>query len=289
MLELDAYQISLATSVGISIAFALSLNLVTGFCGQISLGHAAFYGIGAYCAALLTKGGFPFFGALAAGGVLAGAVGVVVGLASLRVRHDFLAITTMGVGFLFVGVVRQQDFLGGEMGISAIPDPGYGKLGYLGVVAGFTLLVTAFTLYVKRSWMGFTFDSIANDEDTARLLGVDSARYKLIAFALGTAIAGVAGGLYAHNVKFIAADSFGFIESITVLSMVVVGGIGSVPGVIVGAVLLGMLPQWFQFIDDYKLLLYGGLLFAVMRFSPGGLAGMVRSMSARRDPRGARR
>ena len=167
------------------------------------------------------------------------------------------------------------------MGISAIPDPGYGKLGYLGVVMVFALLVTLFTLYLKRSWMGFTFDTIANDEDTSRLLGIDTSRYKLLAFALGTGIAGVAGGLYAHNVKFIAADSFGFIESIVVLSMEDVGGIGSVPGVIVGAILLSMLPQWFQFIDDYKLLLYGGLLFMVMRFSPEGLAGLFRPLIAK--------
>ena len=281
MFEFGAYQISLATTVGISITFALSLNLITGLCGQISLGHAAFYGIGAYCAALLTKAGFPFFGALLLAGALAASVGVIVGLASLRVRHDFLAITTMGVGFLFVGIVRQQEFLGGEMGISAIPDPGYGKLGYLGVVAGIAFLVILFTSYLKRSWTGFTFDTIASDEDTSKLLGIDTARYKLMAFALGTGIAGVAGGLYAHNVKFIAADSFGFIESVTVLSMVVIGGIGSVPGVIVAAILLSMLPQWFQFVDDYKLLLYGGLLFLVMRFSPDGLAGMFRALGTR--------
>ena len=279
MFGFDAYTISLATTIGISIAFALSLNLITGFCGQISLGHAAFYGIGAYCAALMTKGGLPFLPSLLAGGALAALVGTVVGLASLRVRHDFLAITTMGVGFLFVGVVRQQDFLGGEMGISAIPDPGYGKLGYLVVVTLFAIAVVAFTIYLKRSWMGYTFDTIASDEDTSRLLGIDTARYKLAAFAMGTGIAGVAGGFYAHNVKFIAADSFGFIESITVLSMVVIGGIGSVPGVIAAAILLSMLPQWFQFIDDYKLLLYGGLLFAVMRFIPGGLAGLIRSVA----------
>ena len=278
---LNAYHISLATTVGISIAFALSLNLITGLCGQISLGHAAFYGVGAYCAALLTKAGIPFTGALLAAGLMAAAIGTVVGLASLRVRHDFLAITTMGVGFLFVGVVRQQEFLGGEMGISGIPDPGYGKLGYLGVVLGFAVLVIIFTVYVKRSWMGFTFDTIASDEDTSRLLGIDTARYKLVAFALGTGIAGIAGALYAHNVKFIAADSFGFIESITVLSMVVIGGIGSVTGVIVAAILLSMLPQWFQFIDDYKLLLYGGLLFAVMRFSPDGLAGIFHILTVK--------
>ena len=280
MLELGAYQISLLTTIGISVALALSLNLITGFCGQISLGHAAFYGTGAYCAALMTKAGIPFAGALLAAGVLAGFVGVIVGLASLRVRHDFLAITTMGVGFLFVGIVRQQDVLGGELGISAIPDPGLGKTGYMLLTLAFAAAVMLLSVYIKRSWMGFAFDAVADDEDTARIVGIDVARYKLTAFALGTAIAGVAGGLYAHNVRFIAPDSFGFVESITVLAMVVIGGIGSVAGVIAAAVVLSMLPQWFQFIDDYKLLLYGGLLFAVMRFSPQGLAGAARRVWA---------
>ncbi len=280
MLELGAYQISLLTTIGISVALALSLNLITGFCGQISLGHAAFYGTGAYCAALLTKAGVSFAGALLAAGVLAGFVGVIVGLASLRVRHDFLAITTMGVGFLFVGIVRQQEILGGELGISAIPDPGLGKTGYMLLTLVFAAAVTLLSVYIKRSWMGFAFDAVADDEDTARIVGIDVARYKLTAFALGTAIAGVAGGLYAHNVRFIAPDSFGFVESITVLAMVVIGGIGSVGGVIAAAVVLSMLPQWFQFIDDYKLLLYGGLLFTVMRFSPQGLAGAARRVGA---------
>lgn len=277
-----AYEISLLTAMGISVILALSLNLITGFCGQISLGHAAFYGAGAYCAAMLTKSGTPFAVALAAGAVAAGMMGVVVGFASLRVRHDFLAITTMGVGFLFLGVVRQQEWLGGEMGIAAIPDPGLGKVGFMGLVLLLAILVALFSAFLKRSWLGFTFDAIADDEDTARMVGVDVARYKLTAFALGTALAGLAGGLYAHDVKFIGPDSFGFVESITVLSMVVIGGIGSIGGVIVAAAVLSVLPLWFQFIDDYKLLLYGGLLFAMMRFSPGGLAGLLRSITRKR-------
>lgn len=275
------YQISLATLMGISIILALSLNLITGYCGQISLGHAAFYGAGAYCAALMTKAGIPFFVALAAGAGTAGLLGIVVGLASLRVRHDFLAITTMGVGFLFIGVVRQQDWLGGEMGIYAIPDPGLGKLGFMTLVLVLAGLVAGFSLYVKRSWMGFAFDAIADDEDTARMVGINAPRYKLAAFAMGTALAGLAGGLYAHEIKYIGPDSFGFVESITVLAMVVIGGIGSVPGVIVAAALLSVLPQWLLFIAEYKLLLYGALLFAVMRFSPGGLAGMARKVLAK--------
>lgn len=274
---IDAYQASLLTSIGISVTFALSLNLITGFCGQISLGHAAFLGVGAYTSALLTKeAGLSFAVGLVAAGVLAAMVGLVVGLASLRVRHDFLAITTMGVGFLFTGIVRQQDALGGEVGIASIPDSGLGTYGFMALTLAIAALTAGFSAYLKRSWMGYAFDSIADDEDTSRIVGIDVPRYKLTAFALGTGLAGVAGALYAHDIKFIGPDSFGFIESITVLAMVAIGGIGSVGGVVVGAVLLTMLPQWFQVFDDYKLLLYGGLLFAVMRFSPGGLAALAR-------------
>jgi branched-chain amino acid transport system permease protein len=269
------YQISLLTIVGISVIWALSLNIITGFCGQISLGHAAFYGAGAYCAALLTTAGVPFALALLAGGLLAGAIGVVVGLASLRVRHDFLAITTMGVGFLFLGIVRQQDALGAEMGLSGIPGTGLGRFGYMLLVLSIAALVAAFSVYLRRSWLGFAFTGVADDEDTASLIGIDVARFKIAAFAIGTALAGVAGGLYAHDVRFIDPDSFGFVESITVLAMVVVGGIGSVWGVALAAAALSVLPLMVQFISDYKLLLYGGLLFAMMRFCPGGLAGLL--------------
>ena len=270
------YEISLLTVMGISIIGSLSLNLITGFCGQVSLGHVAFVGIGAYTASLLTKADTPFFVALLAGMLLAGTFGVMVGLASLRVRHDFLAITTMGVNFVFLGVVRQQEWLGGELGVSSIPDPGFGKSGFLALVLGCVILVALLSLQIRRSWMGYVFEAVSGDEDTARMLGLDVSRYKLIAFALGTALAGLSGGLYAHHVRFIFPDSFAFVESITLLAMVVVGGNGSILGVILASALLSVLPQWFQFIGDYKLLLYGSLLFVVMRFSPGGLAGLVK-------------
>ncbi|RJG06970.1 branched-chain amino acid ABC transporter permease [Noviherbaspirillum cavernae] len=261
--------------MGISVLFALSLNLITGFCGQISLGHAAFLGIGAYLSAMLCKTGLPFFATLPLAMLLAGFIGVIVGLASLRVRADFLAITTMGVGFLFVGIVRQQDWLGGELGVSGIPDSGLSKIGFMTLTLVLCAATAALCIYIKKSWMGRVFNGVAEDEDTMRVLGIDVPRYKLAAFAIGTALAGLAGALYAQNLKFIGPDSFGFVESITVLSMVVVGGIGSVPGVVFGAAVLSALPAWFQFIGDYKLLVYGGLLFLMMRFSPSGVAGMV--------------
>ncbi|MGI9482868.1 MAG: branched-chain amino acid ABC transporter permease [Hyphomicrobiales bacterium] len=273
-----AYEITLLTTMAISILFALSLNVITGFCGQVSLGHAAFYGIGGYTAALLTKSGIPLAAALFPAAVFAGLIGLVVGVASLRVRHDFLAITTMGVTFLFVGIVRKQDALGGEVGISGIPSVAFGRPGLLALAVVVTLLFVLLNLHLRRSWMGFAFESIADDEDTARILGIDVRSYKLWAFVIGTAGAGVAGGLYAHHIRFISPDSFGFVESVTVLAMVILGGIGSIWGVAVAAAVLSVMPLWFQFVDDYKLLLYGALLFLTMRFAPDGLAGIARRL-----------
>ena len=276
-----AYEITLLTTIAISILFALSLNVITGFCGQVSLGHAAFYGLGAYTAALLTKAGVPLALALFPAAIVAGCVGIIVGIASLRVRHDFLAITTMGVTLLFVGIVRKQDIIGGEVGISGIPQVMFGRPGLLALslIALFTFTVLA--IYIRRSWMGFAFEAIADDEDTARILGIDVSRYKLWAFVIGTAGAGVAGGLYAHHIRFIGPDSFSFVESVTVLAMVIVGGIGSIWGVALAAAFLSVMPLWFQFVDDFKLLLYGALIFLVMRFAPDGIAGIAKHFLAR--------
>jgi len=277
------YEITLLTTMAISVLFALSLNFITGFCGQISLGHAAFLGAGAYTSAMMTKAGVPFLLTLPVAAVSAGILGGIVGLTSLRVRHDFLAITTMGIGFLFVGIVRQQDFFGGEIGIAGIPSSGLGKIGFMLLCLALAAAFAAFSLYVRRSWMGFVFQSIADNEDVTSILGIDVSRYKLIAFIIGTAAAGVAGALYAHHLRFIGPDSFGFIESVSVLAMVVVGGIGSVWGVALAAAVLSVLPLLVQFIDDYKLLFYSGLLFAMMRYSPGGVAALVNKVFVRSE------
>ena len=269
-----AYEITLLTTMAISILFALSLNFISGFCGQISLGHAAFLGTGAYTSAMMTKASIPFLITLPASAVTAGILGLFVGFASLRVRHDFLAITTMGVGFLFVGIIRQQDFFGGEIGIAGIPATGLGRLGFMSLCMALAALFALYSVFIRRSWMGFVFESIADNEDVTRILGINASAYKLTAFVIGTATAGVAGALYAHHFRFIGPDSFGFVESISVLAMVIVGGIGSVVGIIFSAAMLSVMPLLFQFIDDYKLLLYSALLFSMMRFSPDGLAGL---------------
>jgi len=270
-----AYEITLLTTMAISVLFALSLNFITGFCGQISLGHAAFMGVGAYTSAIMMKSSVPFVLTIPVAAIFAGVLGLLVGLASLRVRHDFLAITTMGVIFLFVGIVRQQEFLGGEIGISGIQLSTFGRAGFMVFCLVLATLFGIFSIIVKRSWMGFVFQSIADNEDVSRVLGIDVTKYKLIAFVIGTSAAGVAGALYAQHFRFVGPDSFGFVESISVLAMVIVGGIGSIWGVSVAAGILSVLPLLIQFVDDYKILVYSALLFFMMRFAPDGLAGIV--------------
>ena len=274
---MSGYVASLLSVIGINMILALSLNIITGFCGQVSLGHAAFYGIGAYAAAYLSKLGVPLLLTLPAATAMAGLVGVVVGLTSLRVRHDFLAVTTMGIGFVFLGFVRKQKWLGAELGISGIPAPGLDPLAYSLLIAVAAAAVIAFSLWIKRSWMGFTFDAVADDEDAARTVGVNVPAYKLTAFGIGTALAGLAGGLYVYFARIILPDTFDFVQSIAILTMVVIGGTGSVWGVVASTVALTLLPEASRAASDYRLLIFGGMLILVMRFSPGGLAGMARS------------
>jgi branched-chain amino acid transport system permease protein len=271
---LNEYLVSLFTIVAINAILAMSLNIITGLCGQVSLGHAAFYGIGAYAGGLLALKGAPFGVALAGAALVAGAIGVVVGIASLRVRHDFLAIVTMGVGFLFLGFVRKQRWLGGELGLTGIPDSGLGALGDLVFITIAAALIFAFCLYLQKSWMGTAFDAVARDQDAAETLAIDVARYKLVAFGIGTALAGFAGGFYAFFARSILPDTFSFLVSVMVLATVVIGGLGSVAGVTLAAILLTLLPEWFRFVSNYRLLVFGGLLVAVMLFAPAGVASL---------------
>jgi branched-chain amino acid transport system permease protein len=204
---------------------------------------------------------------------------LIVGLASLRVRADFLAITTMGVGFVFVGFVRKQNWLGAEMGLSNIPDHGLGDAGFVAVCVALVAAMALLTAYIKASWLGFGFAAVADDEDTSRTLGIDSAAYKLAAFVIGTFLAGVAGATYAYFTRFLTPGAFGFSVSISILAMVIVGGMGSIWGVIVAAITLSMLPDLIRVVNDYKIFIYGVLLLLTMRFSPGGLAGLVKQLS----------
>ena len=278
---MSLYTFSLLSILGINIMLAVSLNLISGLCGQFSLGHAAFYGAGAYGAALCATAGYSVPVSLLAGAAAAGIFGFIVGFASVRLREDFLAVTTIGVSFLFVGFVRKQHWLGAEMGMSKIPSTGLGTEGNAVMILLFAAATIAFSIYLNRSWMGFAFRAVADDEQAARTIAIPASTYKLVAFAIGTAIAGVAGGLYAYFTQFIVPDTFGFILSVTLMAMVVIGGTGSTWGVVAAAIILTLLPEAFRFINDYRLLIYGGLLMLVMRFAPGGLAGIVASLTQR--------
>jgi len=273
---MSAYTISIVSIIGINVILAVSLNMISGFCGQISLGHGAFFGAGAYAAALtmvkIANVPLALLAALVAGGLF----GIIVGFASLRVRSDFLAVTTIGVNFLFVGFVRKQSWLGGEMGISGIPPTGLGASGNMILILALACATVAFSLYVSRSWMGFAFRAVGEDEQAATTLGIAAGAYKLAAFGIGTALAGLAGGLYTFFTQFITVDAFDFIFSVMLMAMVVIGGIGSTWGVVAAAIGLTLLPEAIRFVNDYRLLVFGGMLVLVIRLAPGGLAGLVR-------------
>ncbi len=278
---MSAYEISLVSVIGINLMLAVSLNIISGFCGQISLGHGAFYGAGAYAAgSVAVATGSPALALLAAV-VVGSMLGVAVGFASLRVRSDFLAVTTIGVSFLFTGFVRKQGWLGGEMGISGIPPSGLGAAGNMGLIIACAMATIALSLYINSSWMGFSFRAVGEDEDAASTLGIKAAAYKIAAFGIGTAIAGLAGGLYAFFTQFITVDAFDFIVSIMLMAMVVIGGMGSTWGVAAAAVVLTLLPEVFRFVNEYRLLVFGGALMLVIRLAPGGLAQAVRTIAGR--------
>jgi branched-chain amino acid transport system permease protein len=278
---MSAYEVSIISIVGINVILAVSLNMISGFCGQVSLGHGAFFGAGAYAAALAMVATRSVPLAILAALLTGSLLGIVVGFASLRVRSDFLAVTTIGVNFLFIGFVRKQAWLGGEMGISGIPATGLGAAGNMIMILLFACATIAFSFYISRSWMGFAFRAVGEDEGAAATLGINAGAYKLAAFGIGTALAGLAGGLYTFFTQFITADAFDFIFSVMLMAMVVIGGIGSTSGVVVAAIGLTLLPEAIRFVNDYRLLVFGGLLVLVIRLAPGGLAAMARGLMLR--------
>ncbi len=276
---ISGYAITILITIAIYAVLAHSLNIITGHAGQISLGHAAFFGIGAYTSAILyTEAGFPFWVSLPLAGLASGTIGALLGIPCLRVRDDFLAITTMGINFVVEAVFLYIPFFGGAMGIGGVNLPGWfgremTKPEYFGLIVAVLALLILFDRWLGRSWIGLAWASIREDEEAARAMGVDIVRFKVIAFVLGSGMAGLAGGFYAHFLTFIMPQNFGFGQSIVILSMVVFGGIGTRWGPLVGAVILGVLPEFSRPVMEYRTLIYGILLMAMMRFQPGGLLG----------------
>ncbi|MDQ6621835.1 MAG: branched-chain amino acid ABC transporter permease [Pseudomonadota bacterium] len=267
---MTAYPAALLTLIAVNAMLALSLNLITGLCRQVSLGHAAFACVGAYATALLAKAGYGVWMTVPASVLLAALMGLLVGVGSIRIRDDFLAIATMGINFLIVGIVRTNDALGGELGISQIAWPdGAPPLWIIACTS--MVLVCAACWWIKRSWLGFVFVAVGTDEAAARSLGIDASRYKVAAFAIGTGLAGLAGCVYAYYLTSVGPDAFGFPVSVMILATVVIGGMGSLGGSVLAALLLTLLPESIRFVNDYKLLVFGLLLFATVRLFPRGL------------------
>ena len=291
---MSGYLITIGTIVAINAIVACGLNVIVGFAGQISLGHAAFFGIGAYSAALLaTKAGLSFWAALPLVVAATALVGLLLGIPSLRVREDFLAITTIGINFIVEAVFLYVPFFGGALGIGGIPrvallDFRLRGPEFFGMCLCFLALTMLACWWLTRCWAGLACFALREEEEAAASVGISAVRFKLLAFVIGTGMAGLGGALYAHFMRFISATDFAFPMSVSLLSMVVVGGIGTLWGPVVGALIIGILPELFRPLVDYRILFYTALLLLMIRFQPGGLLGeesAARTILARLAPR----
>jgi branched-chain amino acid transport system permease protein len=284
----NPYVLQVLMLCGINAILAVSLNLVNGFTGQFSIGHAGFMAVGAYgsamvslhagqrwVAALVALGvpavaaqGGALLVALLAGGVLAAAAGWLVGLPSLRLRGDYLAIVTLGFGEIIRVVITNLDVVGAARGLPGIP----GWAGVFWVGLGVVLVVTV-SRRLAVSTHGRALFAIRDDEVAAEALGVDTTAYKVMAFVMGAFFAGVAGGLFAHYLCYLNPNSFTFIRSIEIVAMVVLGGLGSVSGAVLAAVILTLLPEVLRPVKEYRMVLYALLLIVLMITRPQGLLG----------------
>jgi branched-chain amino acid transport system permease protein len=280
----NPYIYRIAVLCGINVVLALSLNLVNGVTGQFSIGHAGFMAVGAYISAAFTVYGAPrLFGTAAApegmagavafilamllGGLVSAAAGFLVGLPSMRLRGDYLAIVTLGFGEIIRVAILNIDAVGGARGFAGIP-----VRSNLAWVAGVALATFAAIRNLLRSYHGRAWLAIREDEIAAEALGVPTTRYKVSAFVIGAFFAGVAGALFAHYI-YLHTNSFTFMKSIEVIIMVVLGGMGSLTGSVLGATLLTALPELLRFASADRLIVYSVLLVALMIARPQGILG----------------
>lgn len=275
---MSAYLYSIGATAAIFTLLALSLNIITGYAGQAMMGHAAFFGIGAYTAAILTQTyHVNFFLALLIAMLFTGACGALLGLISLRLQADFLAITTIGINFVMVALFNNMSITGGSLGLTILKPMLFAtKMGnrqFFWLTFVVIVVVCLLIIKMRRSWFGMALASINNDSAAARSFGIDVSRYQILTFIIGTVIAGLAGGIYAHRMGYICSSDFAFVISIQILSMVVIGGIGTIRGPIFGALLLTFLPEALRFADNYRSFVYGTLLVLMVRFMPSGLIG----------------
>lgn len=270
---INPYYSGILTMVCINVILAVSLNLATGFLGQLVLGHAGFMSVGAYSAALFTMySGLPtvisFPLALLVGGIVAAAFGVIIGVPALRLKGDYLAILTLGFGEIIRVLILAMPFTGGAAGLSGIPL--LTTFTYVFIIAIITVAVIFAFIHSRH---GRAVIAIREDEIAAEAAGIHTTYYKLLAFVLAAFFAGIAGGLYAHHIGVLDPSKFDFNYSVEILIMVVLGGMGSITGSIVAAIVLTLLPELLRGFSEYRMLIYSVILICVMLFKPSGLLG----------------
>lgn len=265
------YHLQILSLACINIILVVSLNLVTGFTGQFSLGHAGFLAIGAYVSASLTVFfHFPFWLALLIASLVAAVLGIVIGLPALRLKGDYLAIATLGFGEIIRVVILNVPAVGGPRGFTGIPRH---------TTLGLTYLLMILSIVIIKNFIysahGRACISIREDEAAASSLGVNTTYYKVVAFALGALFAGLAGALFAHYMQYISPTTgqIGFMRSVDILIMVVLGGLGNLTGSVITAVLLTFLPEFLRGFAEYRMLIYPVVLILMMLFRPSGLMG----------------
>ncbi|PYQ66990.1 MAG: branched-chain amino acid ABC transporter permease [Acidobacteria bacterium] len=295
--SVSPYFLQVVSLAGINIILAVSLNLINGFTGQFSIGHAGFMAIGAYVSAYVTaafgdriRGAVgmlpPAFQnsvllliALGIAAACAAVAGFLVGVPSLRLRGDYLAIVTLGFGEIIRVFILNIDAVGGARGFSGIPR--LANFAWIYLFAGATILVVS---RIVRSSFGRTLVAIREDEIAAEAMGVNTTRAKVISFVVSSAMAGVAGGLFAHYLMYVHTNSFTFIKSFEIIIMIVIGGLGSITGSVLGAVLYIVLTEGLRQFAQYRMVLFSLLLIVIMIVRPQGILGHreLRSFFARR-------
>ncbi|HYP16485.1 MAG TPA: branched-chain amino acid ABC transporter permease [Opitutus sp.] len=280
--RIDPYHLDVLTGIGINVILAVSLNLVNGYTGQFSLGHAGFMAVGAYLAAAVSlfggprllgddggtplQQGFLFLAALLAGGLSAALAGLLVGVPSLRLKGDYLALVTLGFGEIIRVIFQNVEVLGGALGLNGIP-----PFTSIFWVLAFVALTIFVVVCLVHSTYGRGFLATHDDEIASEAVGLNTTRYKIVAFVIGAFFAGIAGGLYGHFKMTITPTGFDFTKSIEIVVMVILGGMGNTLGVILAAVLLTLLPEVLRPVAEYRMVIYSFLLIVLMLARPQGL------------------
>jgi branched-chain amino acid transport system permease protein len=284
----DGYIVQLLNIAILNAIVVLGLNFATGWTGQINFGQAAFYGLGAYTTAIATKAGLPWIATPLLSVIIVVAASLVLGLPTLRLRTYYLAMTTIGFGEIVrLIIVHWEPVTGGTSGLRAIPGISVFGFGPQGQIQHYYLLIAVLALAalvamrIRHSSLGRAMIATKDSEIAAEQSGVDTTRIKLLAFMIGAIYAGLAGCLYASSIRFISPDSFSGVQAVLLMTMLIVGGMGSIAGCIVGAVALTILPEALRFLGQWYLVLYGLGVIVVIVLAPGGLASIASAIRLR--------